>query len=135
MGRERSLTRTSPLLCARQCSEEFPHSFDSHSNPEKKVVFSLVFQMRLTEASGVSKLRGQGHGRAGTRNETRSPCKPTCLGLWCILKAMRKDPGGLESELPDGACLCQCPGNYTCNSLLRFSAFCYLTGGLSRVPL
>lgn len=50
--------------------------------------------MRLTEASGVSKLRGKGCGRAKTRNKVQSPCKPTCLGLWCLLKATR------VSELP-----------------------------------
>ena len=38
-------------------------------------------------------------------------------------------------SLPSGAYLHQCPGNCTCNSLLPSSAFCYLTGALSLVPL
>ena len=41
---------------------------------------------------------------------------------------------GWRVSLPGGAYLHQCPGNCTCNSLLRSSAFCSLTGRLSRVP-
>lgn len=76
----------------------FPHSFDSRSNPEKKVVFSLFSQIRPSEASGVFKLREQGSGRAGVGNEALSPCKPAGLGLFCVLRPMGKDLGGLEGE-------------------------------------
>lgn len=49
------------------------------------------------------KLREQGSSRTGMRNEARSPCKPVCLGLWCIHKNKSKGRGGLERELPGGA--------------------------------
>lgn len=84
--------------------------------------------MRPSELSGVSKLRERGSGGVA-RNDAPSPCEPACLGLWCTLKAVSKDPGRLERALPAGACLYQCPGNCTCNSLLRSSAFCNLLGG------
>lgn len=90
-GKRKIITCMSPLLCARQYFGAFPHSFDSHSNPEKKVVFPLFFQMRLSKASGVSKLREQGRGRVGMRNEAQPPLNPAFLGLGCDLIAMGKD--------------------------------------------
>lgn len=90
-GKRKIITYMSSLLCARQYFGAFPHSFDSHSNLEKKVVFPFFFQGRLSEASGVSKLREEGRGRAAMRNEAPSPCKPACMGLWCNPTAMRKD--------------------------------------------
>lgn len=134
-GKRNIITCMSPPLCARQCFGAFPHSFDSHSNPEKKVVFPLFFQMRLRKASGVSKLREQGRGRVGVRSDAQPPRKPACLGMGCDLTAMGKDWGGLESELPGGAYLYQCPGNCTCNSFPWSSAFCNFAGGLSGVPV
>ena len=40
----------------------------------------------------------------GMRNKAQSPCQPVCLDPWYIPKAMGKNPGGLESEWPSGAC-------------------------------
>lgn len=49
-------------------------------------------------------------GRAWVRNGVPSPCTLACLGLWGVLKAIREDGGGLESELPGGTYLYQFPG-------------------------
>ena len=88
--------------------------------------------MRLV---GCPDSKEQRSDQVGMRNKAQSPCQPACLGPWCIPKAMRKDPGGLESEWPCGAYLYQCPENCTCNSLLPSSVFCSLMGGISHVPL
>lgn len=66
LGRERSLTCMSPLPCVRHCSGAFPLSFNSYSNPEKKVVFSLFFRWGpvslvgcpSSESEGVVEWRG-----------------------------------------------------------------------------
>lgn len=114
-GRERSFTCVIPLLCTRQSSRVFLPSLNLHSNPERRVVFSLFCKWGPLRLVGCSKFREQGSSRAGMRNEAQFPCQFACLGLWCILKNMNKGQGGLESELPHGAYLYQCPGNCTCS--------------------
>lgn len=66
--------------------------------------------MRLVGYPGSEEQRSD---QVGMRNEVQSPCQPVCLDPWYIPKAMRKDPGGLESEWPSGAYWYQCPENCT----------------------
>lgn len=96
-GKKRSLPCMSPRLCARQRSGASSPSFDLHSDPEKKVAFSLFFQMRPVRPVGCQ-LRDHGTARAEMGNEAPSPCRPACLGLCCVLRPTSKDLGGLESE-------------------------------------
>lgn len=59
-GKRQIINTYEPSTVCQACSGALPHSFDMHSNPEKKRVFSLFSQMRPSEASGVSELREQG---------------------------------------------------------------------------
>lgn len=134
-GKRKIITYMSSLLCARQCFGAFPHSFDSHSNPEKKVVFPLFFQGRLSEASGVSKLREEEvELRWGMK--LRLPANLLAWDCGVIPRPWEKiEKGWRVSCLVQGAYLYHCPGNCTCNSFPWSSAFCNLVGGLSCVPL
>lgn len=79
IGRERSFTCVIPLLCTRQSSRVFLPSLNLHSNPERKVVFSLFCKWGPLRLVGCSSSGNKGAVELGWEMK---PSFPANLLVW-----------------------------------------------------